>query len=183
MPTKSSASSAKPKAASSAASKTTAKKPAAEKKPAAGKAAPAKKSGGKSKTDDSLYTDPALRHKIKDQIQAGDKGGKPGQWSARKSQLLVTEYEAQGGGYNKAGRSKSQKNLEHWTEEKWQTADGKKAIHGKTTPRYLPKEAWEKLTPAQRKATDDKKQAGSKTGKQNIANTAPAKRARKAATK
>ena len=140
-----------------------------------------KKSGGK--TDDSLYTDPALRHRLKEKIQDGDKGGRPGQWSARKSQLLVTEYEKEGGGYKKPRRSPTQKNLEHWTEEKWQTADGTKAARGKTTARYLPKEAWEKLTPAQRRATDDKKKKGSLTGQQNIANTEPAKRARKAATK
>ncbi len=182
MPIKPSASSAKSGAAAPAKKKPAASPAAAsaKDKPATAKKPAAKKSGGK--TDDSLYTDPALRHKIKDRIQAGDKGGKPGQWSARKSQLLVTEYEKEGGGYNKPGRSEAQKNLEHWTEEKWQTADGKKAVRGKTTSRYLPKEAWEKLTPAQRKATDDKKQAGSKTGKQNIANTAPAKRARKAAS-
>lgn len=184
MPTKSSSSADKPKAAkpkAPAPASTSSEKKAAPKKPAAARAAAPKKSGGK--TDDSLYTNPELRHKIKDRIQAGDKGGRPDQWSARKSQLLVTEYEKEGGGYNKAGRSETQKNLEHWTEEKWQTADGKKAARGKTTARYLPKEAWEKLTPAQRQATDDKKKTGSKTGKQNIPNTEPAKRARKAATK
>lgn len=161
------------------ADKTDAPAPAAKKSPA--KKPPAKKTA--SKTDDSLYTDPALRHRLKDKIQAGDKGGKPGQWSARKSQLLVSEYEKEGGGYNKKGRSDQQKNLEKWTEEKWTTADGKKAVHGKETSRYLPEKAWEELTPAQRKATDDKKKAGSHTGKQNIENTAPAKRARKSAVK
>ena len=146
------------------------------------KKAPAKKASAK-KPDDSLYTDPALRHRLKDKIQAGDKGGKPGQWSARKSQLLVTEYEKEGGGYNKKGRSDQQKNLEKWTGEKWTTADGKKAVGDKETSRYLPEKAWDKLTPAQRKATDDKKKAGSRTGKQNIENTAPAKRARKSSIK
>ena len=169
----------KAKNPSSPAPKTAAKKTAEN---AAPKPPSAKKEKGHGKTDDSLYTDPALRHRLKDQIQAGDKGGRPGQWSARKSQLLATEYEKEGGGYNKAGRNAAQKNLAHWTEEKWQTADGKKAVRGKTTARYLPEEAWEKLTPAQRHATDDKKKKGSRTGKQNIANTAPAKRARKAAT-
>jgi hypothetical protein len=36
-----------------------------------------------SKTDDK-YTDPQLRNEVKEEIQAGDKGGEPGQWSARK---------------------------------------------------------------------------------------------------
>lgn len=30
------------------------------------------------------YTDPELREEVKNQVQQGDKGGKPGQWSARK---------------------------------------------------------------------------------------------------
>ncbi len=48
---------------------------------------------------DEKYTRPQLRRDIKDEIMAGDKGGDPGQWSARKSQLLVHEYEKRGGGY------------------------------------------------------------------------------------
>ena len=43
------------------------------------------------------YTKPELRERIKDRIMAGAKGAKPGQWSARKSQLLVQEYEKAGG--------------------------------------------------------------------------------------
>ena len=31
--------------------------------------------------------------------KAGTKGGKAGQWSARKAQLLAKEYKAKGGGY------------------------------------------------------------------------------------
>jgi hypothetical protein len=45
------------------------------------------------------YTDPELREKIKEEIKASGKGSEPGQWSARKSQLLVKEYEKAGGGY------------------------------------------------------------------------------------
>lgn len=166
-----------PAKTSSTPAKSKAKAPAAGKKPAV---AAAKKS--ESKTDGSLYTDPALRHRLKEEIQAGDKGGKPGQWSARKSQFLAAEYEKAGGGYNKSAHTEQQKSLEKWTEEKWQTADGDKAVRGDTTSRYLPGKAWEKLT-AQRRATDDKKKAASKKGEQNVPNTAPAKRARKAATK
>jgi len=32
-------------------------------------------------------------------IKAGTKGGKSGQWSARKAQMLAKEYKANGGGY------------------------------------------------------------------------------------
>ncbi len=49
--------------------------------------------------DDEKYTKPELREKIKAEVREGDKGGRPGQWSARKSQLLVHEYEKRGGGY------------------------------------------------------------------------------------
>ena len=45
------------------------------------------------------YTKPQLRESIKKRITAGSKGGKPGQWSARKAQLLAKSYKAKGGGY------------------------------------------------------------------------------------
>ena len=45
------------------------------------------------------YTKPALRKRIFNRIKAGGKGGAPGQWSARKAQMLATRYKAAGGGY------------------------------------------------------------------------------------
>jgi hypothetical protein len=33
------------------------------------------------------YSDPKLRDEIKEEVHSGDKGGKPGQWSARKVSL------------------------------------------------------------------------------------------------
>lgn len=45
------------------------------------------------------YTKPAMRKRLFEKIKAGGKGGKPGQWSARKAQMLAREYKAQGGGY------------------------------------------------------------------------------------
>lgn len=53
---------------------------------------------------------------------ASSKGGKPGQWSARRSQLLAQEYEKAGGGY-KGGKDEKQKNLEKWGKEKWSTRE------------------------------------------------------------
>ena len=57
-------------------------------------------------------------------------GGKPGQWSARKAQLVASEYKKKGGGY-KGGQSSKQKDLKKWGKEDWQTKDqyekGKKA--------------------------------------------------------
>lgn len=55
-----------------------------------------------------------------------------------------------------------------------------KAIQKGKTKRYLPEAAWRRLTPEQRTETDQKKQQGSKTGKQFIPNTAAAKKARTA---
>ena len=162
----------------------TTKKPPVKKTVTA--AAEPKKAAAKSKpaaSDAGTYTKPELRERIKTRVQAGDKGGRPGQWSARKAQLVASEYEKEGGDYKKGSRTTGQKHLEAWTEEKWQTADGKPAIQGKTTSRYLPKKAWEKLTPAEKQATDAKKKTVSKTGKQNVPNTAAAKKARKESTK
>jgi len=48
-----------------------------------------------------VYTKPTLRKQLFEKIKAGSKGGAPGQWSARKSQFLATEYKKAGGGYKK----------------------------------------------------------------------------------
>ena len=45
------------------------------------------------------YTKPALRKRIFNRIKAGNKGGRPGQWSARKAQMLALAYKRAGGGY------------------------------------------------------------------------------------
>ena len=44
------------------------------------------------------YTKPTMR-RLFSKIKAGSKGGKPGQWSGRKAQMLAREYKAKGGGY------------------------------------------------------------------------------------
>tara|TARA_R100000773_G_scaffold42434_1_gene39680 strand:+ start:131 stop:358 length:228 start_codon:yes stop_codon:yes gene_type:complete len=45
------------------------------------------------------YTKPTMRKALFNKIKAGSKGGKPGQWSGRKAQMLAREYKAKGGGY------------------------------------------------------------------------------------
>lgn len=45
------------------------------------------------------YTKPALRKRLFNEIKAGTKGGDPGEWSARKAQLLAKRYKDAGGGY------------------------------------------------------------------------------------
>ena len=45
------------------------------------------------------YTKPTMRKRLFNKIKAGSKGGAPGQWSARKAQMLAKQYKAAGGGY------------------------------------------------------------------------------------
>jgi hypothetical protein len=136
----------------------------------------------KKKSSPDTYTKPELRERIKKKVVAGNKGGNPGQWSARKAQLVTQEYEKAGGSYKKP-QNESQKSLKKWGDEKWTTSDGKKARRSGATTRYLPKDAWQKLSPAEKKATNTKKEEGSKKGKQFVSNTSTAAKARKAAVK
>ena len=61
--------------------------------------------GGKAKKSKSRvneagnYTKPGMRKRLFNRIKASGKGGKPGQWSARKAQMLAKQYKAAGGGY------------------------------------------------------------------------------------
>ncbi len=129
------------------------------------------------------YTDPELRERLKEEIKAGDRGGAPGKWSARKSELLVREYEKAGGGYKHPGeRSEGQQHLKQWEREEWQAADGGNARREDGTHRYLPKKAWEEMTPEEREATDRAKLEGEAHGQGVVANTPEAKAARKAAS-
>ena len=60
---------------------------------------PAKKKPKSRVNEAGNYTKPALRKKIFNRIKAGTKGGKSGQWSARKAQMLAAAYKKAGGGY------------------------------------------------------------------------------------
>ena len=60
------------------------------------------KKGSKTKSrvnEAGNYTKPGLRKRIFNRIKAGGKGGKPGQWSARKAQMMAKAYKKAGGGY------------------------------------------------------------------------------------
>jgi hypothetical protein len=115
---------------------------------------------------------------------ASDKGGRSGQWSARKAQLLAQKYESAGGGY-RGGRDSRQKSLSKWTKEEWGTRSGKPSTQGPkaTGERYLPKQAIKKLSAAEYAATTRKKREGTKAGKQFVPNTPAAKAAGRAARK
>ena len=45
------------------------------------------------------YTKPSMRANLVKRVKASSKGGKPGQWSARKAQMVAKQYKAKGGGY------------------------------------------------------------------------------------
>ena len=64
------------------------------------------KKGGKTKkksksrvNEAGNYTKPSMRKRLFNKIKAGGKGGAPGQWSARKAQMLAQQYKKAGGGY------------------------------------------------------------------------------------
>lgn len=122
------------------------------------------------------YTNPALRERIKKRIMASSKGGKPGQWSARKAQLVSLEYKKAGGGYSGA-KTKAQSSLSKWTKEEWGTKSGKPSL--KTGERYLPKMARKALSDKEYEATSRAKREGMKKGKQFVSQ--PKKIAKKTA--
>lgn len=100
--------------------------------------------------------------------------------------MMASEYKKRGGSYNtsKDDQSESQKHLDQWSKEDWQTKEGSgtaKKDDG-TRKRYLPKEAWEQMSDDEKEKTDDKKVKESKKGKQFVGNTTEAKSARKQAS-
>lgn len=96
-------------------------------------------------------------------VKAGTKGGRAGQWSARKAQIAVARYKKSGGGYR--GAKKSSNSLAKWSRQRWRTSDGKPS-RGKK--RYLPDAAWRALSKSERLATNRAKAEGNKKGKQFV---------------
>ncbi|PAP78654.1 hypothetical protein BSZ37_04295 [Rubrivirga marina] len=112
------------------------------------------------------YTDPELRWRLKEAIQASGKGGDEGEWSARKAQLLTQAYEKRGGSYI-GEKSERQTSLEDWTEQDWQTADGSAdAASGDHMDRYLPRDAWALLSESARNEAERTKERADDAGRQ-----------------
>lgn len=105
-------------------------------------------------------SDPELWESVKERIKNGIKGGKPGQWSARKAQIATALYKKLGGGY--IGEKRDDNSLKKWTEQDWQYVGKEKKS------RYLPKKAIEELTPGEKAATSRAKNRGTKKGKQHV---------------
>jgi hypothetical protein len=113
-------------------------------------------------------TDPKLWERVKKKITHDSKGGKPGQWSARKAQLTVAEYKKRGGEYTKKSPKPRDTSLGKWTRQEWGTKSGKNSVVGKkaTGERYLPKKARDALTDKEYKQTSRKKRRDMKKGVQ-----------------
>ncbi len=113
-------------------------------------------------SDTAEKTDPALWEKVKEEVTAGTKGGRAGQWSARKAQMAVAEYKKRGGDYK--GERDDDNSLHQWTEEEWGTKSG--ARSGDSGERYLPKEARDTLSDLDYARTSAKKRADTRKGRQ-----------------
>ena len=118
-------------------------------------------------------TDPALWEAVKAEVTAGSKGGRPGQWSARKAQMAVRLYKARGGGY--VGPKDPDNSLTKWTQQDWRTKSGRPSLQ--TGERYLPADAIDALTDEEYAETTRAKRRGTRKGKQFVKQ--PAKIARK----
>jgi len=96
-------------------------------------------------------------------------GTKSGQWSARKSQHLADEYEKAmkkkgAKPYKSSKRTKAQKSLKEWGDQKWKTKSGKKS--SVTGERYLPSKAIDALTKKEYAKTTAAKRKAKRAGKQ-----------------
>lgn len=111
-------------------------------------------------------TNPSLWKRVVARVKAGDKGGKSGQWSARKAQLATLAYKKAGGGYR--GEKSSSNSLAKWTRQKWRTKSGKPSTQGSeaTGERYLPEKAIKSLSSEEYAKTTAAKRAALKRGQQ-----------------
>ena len=115
-------------------------------------------------SESAKRTDPDLWERVKDEITTGDKGGDPGEWSARKAQMSVAEYKRRGGGYDESGPSQDETSLHEWTEADWGTRSGEES--GDTGERYLPKRVRMLLTDDEYRRTTGKKRRDTAEGDQ-----------------
>jgi len=123
-------------------------------------------------------TDPELWEKVKQEITAGAKGGRAGQWSARKAQMAVQAYKKRGGGYV-GEKPDADNHLLQWEREDWGTGSGGKSLE--TGERYLPTKAREALSEEEYRRTSAAKREAIRKGEQ--VSSQPKDIARKAALK
>lgn len=96
-----------------------------------------------------IYTKPELRERLKDKLLAGNQGGVPGEWSARKAELLAHEYRQAGGGYTFAKRSST-------LPQQWPDPDQQPEQRGHAHP---PQQAWTDYANTARPGANDQQSA------------------------
>eukprot|EP01111_Echinosteliopsis_oligospora_P003232 TRINITY_DN1517_c0_g1_i1.p1 TRINITY_DN1517_c0_g1~~TRINITY_DN1517_c0_g1_i1.p1 ORF type:complete len:338 (-),score=105.97 TRINITY_DN1517_c0_g1_i1:13-1026(-) len=106
--------------------------------------------------------DPELWEEVKEKVTEGDKGGAPGQWSARKAQLAVKEYKQAGGEY--VGKKSDDNSLTKWSKEEWTTKSGENS--SETGERYLPKKVIENMSDEEYERSSEKKREDTDSGRQ-----------------
>jgi hypothetical protein len=128
----------------------------------------------------SKKTNEKMWKRIVSSVKSGSAGGRPGQWSARKAQIATKRYKKAGGGYK--GAKSSSNSLSKWSKQKWDyVSKGDKKKPRKKRGRYLPESVRKTLSPSQKAATNKKKRAASKAGKQKAKySKSVAKKVRKA---
>tara|TARA_Y100000356_G_C11064108_1_gene185401 strand:- start:138 stop:533 length:396 start_codon:yes stop_codon:yes gene_type:complete len=110
-------------------------------------------------------TQPAKWKRIVASVKAGSKGGRPGQWSARKAQIATARYKKSGGGYK--GAKSSDNSLSKWTKQQWDYVSKKDKDKPKSKRgRYLPKTVRQGLSKSEKAATNRRKRKATSQGKQ-----------------
>jgi hypothetical protein len=94
-------------------------------------------------------THPELWETVKAEVKESERGGKAGEWSARKAQLAVQEYKKRGGG-SRGGKSPDA-SVKQWPAEEWSTKTGQSS--DAAGERYLPRQAHESLGDEEYRAT------------------------------
>ena len=102
--------------------------------------------------------------KLWEKAKAEAKAKMGGKHSARAMQLAGKLYKDKGGSYS-GPKTEAQQSLSKWSKQEWTTSSGKPS-EGKR--RYLPKKAWEALTPTEKAATNKAKAEGSRRGDQFV---------------
>jgi hypothetical protein len=125
----------------------------------------------------TIRTNEKLWKKVVSGVKRSNKGGKPGQWSARKAQLAVFLYKKKNGKYR--GEKSRSNSLSKWTKQRWRTRSGRNSVVGKnaTGERYLPSGVIRKLSKKQYNYTTMLKRKSIKKGEQYSRNSSKARKA------
>lgn len=119
-----------------------------------------------SKKDKSaVRKNPDLWKSVVAQVKSGSRGGKKGQWSARKAQLAVHIYKKHGGSY--IGPKHRDNSLVRWTEQDWGYLDPADPLKKRSKRgRYLPLAVKEAMSEKQKVHSNARKREASRRGKQ-----------------